>query len=83
MVATGALRVRHALAIILGANVGTTMTAQLVAFGLHELGLPLLAVGLVVQLVPHRRRDLPGARSWVWAALLRVVGAGEIPRASK
>ena len=54
MVATGALRVRHALAIILGANVGTTMTAQLVAFGLHELGLPLLAVGLVVQLVPHR-----------------------------
>lgn len=55
LVATGMLRLRHALAIVLGANVGTTMTGQLVAFGLHELGLPLLFAGICLQVVNRRR----------------------------
>lgn len=53
MVGTGVLRIRHAFAIILGANIGTTMTAQLVAFGLDEMGLPLFLIGLGGQLFPH------------------------------
>lgn len=60
MVGTGVLQIRHAFAIILGANVGTTMTAQLVAFGLQDFGLPLFVTGLVAQVLPHGMTQLLG-----------------------
>lgn len=51
---TGVLRIRHALAIMLGANVGTTMTAQLVALSLDEMGLPLFVAGVAAAFFPNR-----------------------------
>ncbi len=41
----GLITLRQALGVILGANVGTTVTAQLIAFKIQELALPAIAVG--------------------------------------
>jgi Na+/phosphate symporter len=53
LVAAGVLRLKHAFAVILGANVGTTITGQIVALGLGDLGLPLLVAGFFLQWVPR------------------------------
>ena len=58
LVAANVLRLEDALAVILGANVGTTFTGQIVAFGLDEMALPLMAAGLLLQVfrIPSARR---------------------------
>lgn len=52
------LSFRGALGIVLGANVGTTATAWLVAFNLTGIGPYLLIAGTVVGLIPTRIRYL-------------------------
>ncbi|MBQ3758719.1 MAG: Na/Pi symporter, partial [Synergistaceae bacterium] len=42
---TGLLSLKQALGLIMGANIGTTITAQLIAFNIDALALPLLAFG--------------------------------------
>ncbi|WP_341504003.1 Na/Pi symporter [Gallaecimonas sp. GXIMD4217] len=54
-VSAGLLNLRQAAGVVLGANVGTTITAQLVAFPLEELGLSLLVLGFLAK---HRRWGL-------------------------
>lgn len=51
----GLLTVRQSLALIAGANVGTTITAQLAALSLKQIVLPAIAVGLLLQLIPQGR----------------------------
>jgi len=51
-VSAGVLRFPHAFAILLGSNIGTTLTSQLVAFGTFQAGLLLLTLGLLLQLMP-------------------------------
>jgi len=44
----------QALSIILGAEIGTTAMAQLIAFRIHEYGLQVFAAGFVLNLVSRR-----------------------------
>ncbi len=54
LVAAGVFDLRRAFGVVLGANVGTTVTGQIVAFGTLELGLVLLGAALALQLPPVR-----------------------------
>ncbi len=45
----GLLTLRQAIGIVYGANIGTTITAQLMAFQLTNLALPLVAIGLLIK----------------------------------
>lgn len=56
LVNAGTLPLRGALGIILGANVGTTATAWLVAFKLTSMGPYLLIAGTAISLFPSRIR---------------------------
>lgn len=47
----GLMSFYQALGIIFGANIGTTMTAQIIAFKLTDYALPVLAIGLCLYLV--------------------------------
>ena len=52
---TGVLSLTQALGVMLGANVGTTVTAQLIALPLERTALPLCAVGLAVRYLGQRK----------------------------
>ncbi|TWI52656.1 Na/Pi symporter [Halalkalibacter nanhaiisediminis] len=52
LVSTGLLTFRHSIGIILGANIGTTMTTELLALDLKSFILPLLIIGLICLLIP-------------------------------
>lgn len=55
-VSAGLMELPQAVAVVFGANVGTTMTAQLVAFRLEDWVFPLLFVGVLVWLLARRER---------------------------
>ena len=76
----GSLAMDEGLFVILGANVGTTATAQLVALRLPGLGLFLMGAGLGGALV-MRRRDLPPAVFGLGCFLqgLELIGASAGP----
>ena len=46
LVNAGLLNLRQAIGIIMGANIGTTITAYLIGFNLKEHSLPIIAVGV-------------------------------------
>ncbi|NLJ80723.1 MAG: Na/Pi cotransporter family protein [Firmicutes bacterium] len=48
LVHSGILTLKQAFGIILGANIGTTLTAQIIAFRLGNAALPLMLAGLLV-----------------------------------
>ncbi|HOX39516.1 MAG TPA: Na/Pi symporter [Candidatus Brocadiia bacterium] len=50
----GLLSLRQAVSVIYGANIGTTITSQIIAFKLDAVALPAIAVGLVIMLVAKR-----------------------------
>lgn len=54
LVNSGVFTLEQAFAVILGANVGTTITAQLIAFDLMQLAPPLMVVGLAFVFVGRR-----------------------------
>lgn len=56
-VQAGMMTLRQALGVIMGANIGTTVTAQLVAFNMKELALPLLGVGMVLAVFGRSKRQ--------------------------
>jgi phosphate:Na+ symporter len=45
---SGLMRLTQAVGIIYGANIGTTITAQLMAFRITEAGLPIIVAGAVI-----------------------------------
>lgn len=51
----GILNLTQAFAIILGANIGTTLTAQIMAFRLEHVALPLIACGIILNFLPRTR----------------------------
>ncbi|MGE5652815.1 MAG: Na/Pi cotransporter family protein [Bacillota bacterium] len=53
-VQAGLMTLRQSIGIIYGANIGTTITAQLMAFALTDLALPLLAAGLITRSLAKR-----------------------------
>lgn len=55
LVNAGVMTFAQGCSVIIGANVGTTITGQLLSFNLHWLGWALLILGLLCRLLPHRR----------------------------
>lgn len=47
-VQAGMMTLKQSLGVIMGANIGTTVTAQLVAFNMKEMSLPLLGIGMLL-----------------------------------
>lgn len=60
-VAAGLIGFPHAFAIALGANIGTTLTPQLAAFGSLEMGFLVLMIGLLAQLPKSEPIRIVGA----------------------
>ncbi|HBV98648.1 MAG: sodium-dependent phosphate transporter [Peptococcaceae bacterium BICA1-7] len=48
LVNAGLLSLRQAIGVIMGANIGTTMTAYLIGFKLEEYALPIIALGVLM-----------------------------------
>lgn len=53
-VGSGLLQFEHTIAVLLGANIGATVTVQLIAFRLTEHALALVALGFLVQASSRR-----------------------------
>lgn len=60
----GLMTLRQALGVIMGANIGTTITAQLIAFNLADYALPAIGVGFLIYLLARRK---------VWKSVGQVV----------
>ena len=50
----GLLSLQQAIGIIFGANIGTTVTAQIISFNLSGIALPAVAVGFLIMLAKNR-----------------------------
>ena len=50
----GLLTLNQAVGIVFGSNIGTTITAQIIAFKLTKLALPAIIIGLVIQMTGRR-----------------------------
>ncbi|MDX1482223.1 MAG: Na/Pi cotransporter family protein [Woeseiaceae bacterium] len=55
-ISAGLLNLSQSIGVILGANVGTTMTAQIVAFQIYKYGLLLIAAGYFTEILARRER---------------------------
>jgi len=51
----GLMTLTQALGVIFGANIGTTITAQLIAFKLTDYALPIIGIGMIMLLLTKRR----------------------------
>ncbi|MFH0763018.1 MAG: Na/Pi cotransporter family protein [Candidatus Omnitrophota bacterium] len=51
----GLMTLLQALGVILGANIGTTITAQLIAFKLTTYALPIIGVGVLIIIISRRK----------------------------
>ena len=66
-ITAGVMSFSQAVGVILGINVGTTITAQIIAFQITEYSLLLVAVGsLWYLLAPKTGSSNMGQWSWVW-----------------
>lgn len=52
----GLMNLHQAVGVILGANIGTTVTAQLIAFKITDAALPAVALGVALRFIGKRRR---------------------------
>ncbi len=52
----GLITLRQAIGIIMGANIGTTITAQIVSFKIDILAFPLIIIGFLLHFLSKRRR---------------------------
>jgi phosphate:Na+ symporter len=55
-VTAGLMTLQQAVGMILGANIGTTVTAQLIAFKLTKLALPAIATGVVLKYFTQQKK---------------------------
>ncbi|WP_319523108.1 Na/Pi cotransporter family protein [uncultured Desulfosarcina sp.] len=55
-VTAGLMTLQQAVGMILGANIGTTVTAQLIAFKLTSLALPAIALGVVLKYFAQQKK---------------------------
>jgi len=54
----GLLSLVQAIGVVLGANIGTTVTAQLIAFNISQFALPLIAVGAALKLFSRKKKHV-------------------------
>jgi len=50
------MTLKQALGIVFGANIGTTITAQLIAFKLTDFALPVIGIGMLMLLFAKKKR---------------------------
>ena len=50
----GLMSLRQAIGVVFGANIGTTVTAQIISFKLHMIALPCITIGLIVMMLSKR-----------------------------
>jgi len=55
LVNSGLIQLSQAVGIIYGANIGTTVTAQLISFKLTNLAFPILVIGLITRFIPRKK----------------------------
>ena len=55
-ISAGLLTLGQSIGVILGANIGTTVTAQIVAFAIYKYGLLMIAVGFFTEIIARRVR---------------------------
>ncbi|MEW6674248.1 MAG: Na/Pi cotransporter family protein [Thermodesulfobacteriota bacterium] len=55
-VSAGLMSLEQAVGVILGANIGTTVTAQLIAFKLSDVALPAIAVGVFLKFFTQKKK---------------------------
>ena len=55
LVNAGLMNLEQAFGIVMGANIGTTMTAQLIAFNLTDYITLIIAIGFVMQILCRKR----------------------------
>lgn len=55
-VGAGLMNLQQAVSVILGANIGTTVTAQIIAFKLTNAALPAIAIGVTLKFFSKRKR---------------------------
>lgn len=55
-VSAGLMTLQQAVGVILGANIGTTVTAQLIAFKLTEAALPAIAIGVYLKFFTRAKK---------------------------
>lgn len=53
-VSAGLMTLTQSLGVIFGANIGTTITGQLIAFKLTDYALPIIGIGMILSLVAKR-----------------------------
>ena len=53
---SGMLNLMQAIGIIMGANIGTTVTAQIIAFKIEAFALPLVAIGVVLSMCTKKKQ---------------------------
>jgi len=51
----GLLNLKQAMSIIFGANIGTTITAQIISFQIHEYILPAIGIGFAVNTIAKKK----------------------------
>lgn len=51
----GLMTLRQAIGVVYGANIGTTITAQIIAFKLTDWALPAIGIGFLITLIAKRR----------------------------
>ena len=55
---SGLLTLNQAIGIIMGANIGTTVTAQIIAFKIEAFALPLVAAGMIMSIFAKNKKQL-------------------------
>lgn len=55
LVNAGLLNLKQAVSVILGANIGTTVTAQIVSFRLEKYALPAIGIGFILNFLAKKR----------------------------
>lgn len=55
-VSAGLMSLEQAVGVILGANIGTTVTAQLIAFKLSDAALPAIAIGVFLKYFTQKKK---------------------------
>jgi len=55
---SGLLTLNQAIGIIMGANIGTTVTAQIIAFKIEAFALPLIAAGMILSIFAKNKKQL-------------------------
>ncbi len=56
LINAGIINLIQSAGVVIGANIGTTITAQIIAFKVAQYALPAIGIGVVMMLIPRKRK---------------------------